>query len=160
VAGVLDLTIRIELMFLGQFYHNLDEKGRLTMPARFRELLAVDDGAYVLRGFDQNLMLLTSASFRVISERINHMSMTDPTARLLRRLIFSGTAPVDFDKAGRILLPQFLRDTASIESETVIVGAGDYVEIWSPKLWAAQTDQLNDVHVTTDRFAALDLASG
>lgn len=147
-------------MFLGQFYHNLDEKGRLTLPARFRELLAVDDGAYLLRGFDHNLMLLTSKSFKVVSDRINHMSMTDPTARLLRRLIFSGTAPVEFDKAGRILLPQYLREAADIESETVIVGAGDYVEIWSPKFWAAQTDQLNDVNLTADRFAALDLASG
>lgn len=146
-------------MFLGQFYHNLDDKGRLTMPARFRELLAVDEGAYLLRGFDQNLMLLTAESFNVISERINHMSMTDPTARLLRRLIFSGTAPVDFDKAGRVLLPQYLRDAAGIEGEAVIVGAGDYVEIWSPRLWAAQTDQLNDVNVTADRFAALDLAA-
>lgn len=146
-------------MFLGQFYHNLDDKGRLTMPARFRELLAVDDGAYLLRGFDQNLMLLTAESFNVVSERINHMSMTDPTARLLRRLIFSGTAPVDFDKAGRVLLPQYLRDAAGIEGEAVIVGAGDYVEIWSPRLWAAQTDQLNDVNVTADRFAALDLAA-
>jgi MraZ protein len=158
-TGVLDLNIRIELMFLGQFYHNLDEKGRLTLPARFRELLAIDDGAYLLRGFDQNLMLLTSTSFMVISERINHMSLTDPTARLLRRLIYSGTVPVEFDKAGRILLPQFLRVAAAIDSEAVIVGAGDYVEIWSPELWAGQTDQLNDVKVTADRFAALDLSS-
>lgn len=146
-------------MFFGQFYHNLDEKGRLTLPARFRELLIIDDGAYLLHGFDQNLMLLTSTSFKLISERINHMSLTDPTARLLRRLIYSGTVPVEFDKAGRILLPQFLRVAAAIDGEAVIVGVGDYVEIWSPELWARQTDQLNDVNVTADRFAALDLSS-
>jgi MraZ protein len=158
-TGVLDLIIRIELMFLGEFYHNLDEKGRLTLPALFRKMLAEDDGAYLLRGFDRNLMLLTSASFSIIYERVNHMSMTDPTARLLRRLIFSGAAPVEFDKAGRILLPPFLREGAEIQNEAVIVGAGDYVEIWSPKLWAAQRELLNDVNVTADRFAALDLAS-
>jgi MraZ protein len=158
-AGVLDLIIRIELMFLGEFYHNLDDKGRLTLPAVFRKMLAEDDGAYLLRGFDRNLMVLTSASFSIIYERVNKMSMTDPTARLLRRLIFSGAAPVEFDKAGRILLPQFLRDGADIQNEAVIVGAGDYVEIWAPKLWAAQRELLNDVDVTADRFAALDLAS-
>lgn len=146
-------------MFLGQFYHNLDAKGRLTLPARFRELLAGGEGAYLMHGFDQNLMLLTAASFEIIYNRINHMSMTDPTARLLRRLIFSGAVTAEFDKLGRVLLPQFLRDAARISSETVIVGAGDYVEIWSPKLWAEQTDQLNDVKVTADRFAALDLSA-
>lgn len=147
-------------MFLGQFYHNLDDKGRLTMPARFRELLAGDGGAYVMRGFDQNLMLLTSTSFSVIYERVNHMSMTQENARLLRRLIFSSAAPVEFDKAGRILLPQFLRDAAEINIEAVIVGAGDYVEIWSPAHWDAQTAQLNDAKINADRFAALDLTAG
>lgn len=147
-------------MFLGQFYHNLDGKGRLTMPARFRDLLAMDDGAFVMQGFDKNLMLLTSASFTLIYERVNQMSMTDPSARLLRRLIFSSAMPAEFDKTGRILLPQYLRDGAEIQTEAVIVGAGDYVEIWSSKFWKGQVDQLNDVKVTADRFAALDLASG
>jgi MraZ protein len=158
VTGVLDLNAGLELMFLGQFYHNLDSKGRLTLPVRLRELLAGEDGAYILHGFDQNLMLVTAASFEIIYNRINHMSMTDPTARLLRRLIFSGAVMAEFDKAGRVLLPQFLTDAVGIVNEAVIVGAGDYVEIWSPKEWTAQTSQLNDVAVTAGRFAALDLS--
>lgn len=145
-------------MFLGQFYHNIDEKGRLTMPARFRELLAVD-GAFVLRGFDHNLMVLTAESFALIYQRINHMSMTEPGARLLRRLIYSYAAPVEFDKTGRILIPPFLRDAAGIQSEVVIVGAGDYIEIWTPQSWQDQDSQLNDVNVTANRFAALDLST-
>jgi len=147
-------------MFLGEFYHTIDEKGRLTIPAEFRKVLAGDDGAYLMRGFDRNLMLVTSASFSIIYERVNHLSMTDPTARLLRRLIFSGAKTVEFDKLGRILLPLISREGADIQVDAVIIGAGDYVEIWSPKLWAAQREQLNDVNVTADRFAALDLASG
>jgi MraZ protein len=146
-------------MFLGQFYHTLDEKGRLTIPARFRELLG-PNGAFILRGFDQNLMVLSSASFEVIYRRINQMSMTDPTARLLRRLIFSTAASVEFDKIGRFILPQFLRTEAAIQNEAVVVGAGDYIEIWSPGRWNGQVEQLQDTETNATRFAALDLASG
>ena len=146
-------------MFLGQFYHTLDEKGRLTIPARYRDLL-VSDGAYILRGFEKNLMVLPSSLFAIIYKRINQMSMTDPVARLLRRLIFSTAAPVEFDKIGRILIPQFLRDDAAILNEAVVVGAGDYIEIWSPEMWSGQIEQLQDAETTATRFAALDLASG
>jgi transcriptional regulator MraZ len=159
-TGVLDLNTRLELMFLGQFYHNIDEKGRLTLPARFRELLAEDNGAYVMHGFDQNLMLLPSSMFGTIYERITKMSLTEPSARQLRRMIFSSAAQVDFDKNGRILIPQFLRDAANISGDAVIVGTGNYIEIWTPKLWTVQTDQLNNPEITSDRFAALDLSSG
>ena len=145
-------------MFLGQFYHSLDEKGRLILPARYRELL-IADGAVLMRGFDQNLMVLTSASFKIIYERINRMSMTDPTARLLRRLIFSTAVQVEMDKTGRMLVPQFLREVAEIDSDAMVVGAGDYIEIWSQTQWNAQMAQLKDVNVTSDRFKALDLAS-
>jgi MraZ protein len=146
-------------MFLGQFYHNLDEKGRLTLPARIRELLAEDGGAYLMRGFDQNLMLLTSASFDVVYRRVAKMSLTEPTARLLRRHIFASAILVEFDRNGRILIPQFLREVAEISGEAVIVGNGNYVEIWSPKLWMNQMEQLKDPDITADRFAALDLTS-
>jgi len=109
-------------MFLGQYQHNIDEKGRLTIPARFRDQLA--DGAYIIRGFDRNLMVLTPAYFETLYDRVNHMNLTDPTARLLKRLIFSGADRVEVDKAGRILLPQFLRQSASLNGDVVVVGVG------------------------------------
>jgi MraZ protein len=143
-------------MFLGQFYHNLDEKGRLTVPARFRDLL-VPDGAYVMQGFDHNLVVLPSGSFESLSHRINSMSMTDPTARLLRRLLFSSADRVDVDRAGRILIPQFLRDANDLQNSVVVVGNGDYFEIWTPEEWAVQTEQLQDAQSNAHRFAELDL---
>ncbi len=146
-------------MFLGQFYHNLDDKGRLTVPARFRDVLAAE-GAYVLQGFDQNLLVLTAPTFEAISRRVNEMSMTDPMTRLLRRLLFSTANRVDVDRVGRILIPQFLRQSASLESDVVIVGAGDYFEIWSPDTWNKQVDQLQDVEANAQRFMTLELASG
>jgi MraZ protein len=146
-------------MFLGQFYHSLDDKGRLTIPARFRELLA-DEGAYLMQGFDQNLMVLTRTSFEAISRRINQTSMTDPTARLLRRLLYSTADRVEVDRVGRILLPQYLRETAGLDGEAVIIGAGEHFEIWSPDRWAAQTEQINDSEANAQRFESYELLFG
>lgn len=144
-------------MFLGQYQHSLDKKNRLTIPARYRELLV--DGAYVTRGFDQNLMVMTTSAFETISQRVNGMSITDPIARLLRRLIFSNGERVDVDKGGRILIPQFQRKAAYLESDVMVVGVGNYFEIWSPSLWAEQNVQLQDAEANVDRFAIFDISS-
>lgn len=145
-------------MFLGRFRHNLDDKGRLTVPARFRERLAAE-GAYVMQGFDRNLMVLPSSAFEVMSRRINQMSMTDPDARLLRRLLFSTADQVEIDKSGRILLPQFLRQSAGLDAPVVVVGLGDYFEIWSPETWERQEAQLEEAQSNAQRFTALNLTS-
>jgi len=142
-------------MFLGQYEHIIDEKGRMTIPARFRELLA--DGAFITQGFDQNLIVLTTASFTSIYERVNQMSVTDPNARQLRRLIFSRADRLDFDKAGRILIPQFLRQVNCLETGAMVVGVGNYFEIWSPELWRKQNDLLQDAETNNQRFATLNL---
>jgi MraZ protein len=86
--------------------------------------------------------------------------MTDPVARLLKRLIFSNADRVDVDKVGRILIPQFLRDAVELDGEAVIVGVGDYFEIWSTKIWQDQVAQLKDVEANAHRFMALDLSPG
>ena len=145
-------------MFLGRFHHNLDEKGRLTVPARFRDLL-VPDGAYIVQGFDHNLMVLPSSTFESLSHRINTMSITNPTARMLRRLLFSTADHVGVDKAGRILIPQFLRETANLQNRVMVIGNGEYFEIWSPEDWAAQNDELQEAQSNAQHFAALDLTS-
>ncbi len=142
-------------MFLGRFEHTIDEKGRMTIPARYREQLEV--GAYITLGFDQNLIVLTTSLFEQISLRVKQMSMTDPSARLLRRLIFSSAALVDFDKSGRILIPQFLRDAVSIETNAILVGVGDYFEVWSAENWNKQNSQLNDADTNAQRFSTLNL---
>jgi MraZ protein len=146
-------------MFLGRFYHTLDDKGRLTIPARFRDLL-LPDGAYVMQGFDKNLLVLPTAAFNVLSQEVNQKSMTDPTSRLLRRLVFSTANRLEFDRAGRILIPQFLRQSAGLDTDVVVVGAGRYFEIWSPDAWEAQDEQLQDAQANAQRFSAFDLTSG
>jgi MraZ protein len=144
------------MFFLGQFYHNLDEKGRLTIPSRFREVLAVESG-YIMQGFDRNLMVLTSNAFESISQHVNQMSLADPKVRQLRRLLFSSANPIEIDRVGRILIPQILRQQAGLVNEAVIVGVNEFFEIWSPELWSEQMSQLNDSESNAQRFGAMDI---
>jgi MraZ protein len=145
-------------MFLGQFQHNLDEKGRLMIPARYRELLAA--GAFITQGFDRCLMVMTDAYFAQVYDRINSMNLADPTARLLRRLILSNAYPVEVDKVGRILLPGNLRQVIALNGEAIVAGQGDYFEVWNPADWNQQMDQLQDIETNNHRFATLDLSRG
>jgi MraZ protein len=147
-------------MFLGQFQHNLDDKGRLMIPARFRELL--EGGAFITQGFDKCLMVMTDAYFKQVYERIETMNLADPTARLLRRLILSNAYPVEVDKVGRILMPQNLRTFLGIATEgsgeLIVAGQGEYFEVWMPAMWSEQMAQLQDTDANNQRFSTLDLS--
>ena len=143
-------------MFLGQFQHNLDDKGRLMIPARFRELLAA--GAFITQGFDRCLMVMTDTYFKQVYDRISAMNLADPMARLLRRLILSNAYAIETDKVGRILLPQNLRESILLEGEAILAGQGDYFEVWNPAEWNAQMAQLQDIETNNQRFATLDLS--
>lgn len=144
-------------MFLGQFQHNLDDKGRLMIPARFRELLA--GGAFITQGFDKCLMVMTETYFKQVYERIDSMNLADPIARQLRRLILSNAYSVEPDKVGRILVPQNLRNFLGIASgELVVAGQGEYFEVWTPDEWSGQMTILQDTEANKARFATLDLS--
>ena len=143
-------------MFLGRYHHNLDEKGRLTIPAKFRDALA--EGAFLTQGFDRNLRLLTEVDFEAMAAQINRLSMTDPAIRQLRRLIFATASHVQLDRIGRTLVPQFLREFAGLDNEAIIVGVGEAIEIWSPEVWAEQESLLLDAQANAQKFAELDLS--
>jgi MraZ protein len=144
-------------MFLGRYQHSIDDKGRLMVPARFRELL--EGGAYLTQGFDKCLMVMTETHFTQVYETITSMSLTDPNARLLRRLIFSNAYQVELDKIGRILVPGNLRQYAGFENDAVITGQGEYFEIWAPAEWDKQAALLGDAEANNHRFATLNLSS-
>jgi MraZ protein len=147
-----------QMFFLGQYRHTIDDKGRLTIPARFRELLA--DGAYITQGFDRNLMVLAAPAFEAMMRKVyTSSSMTDPNDRDLKRLLFSTADKVEPDKNGRILIPQFLRELHQLDGEAVLVGVGDYFEIWSSAHWNQQMDLLQDTEANSQRFADLDLTT-
>jgi MraZ protein len=144
-------------MFLGQFQHTLDDKGRMMVPARYRDLLAA--GAYITPGFDKCLMMMTDAYFNEMYNIINSMNMADPTTRALRRLILSNAYPVEVDKVGRVHLPQNLRQFLGVESgELIVAGQGDYFEVWALADWQAQMEDIQDAQANEQRFATLNLS--
>jgi MraZ protein len=152
-AALKDLVAQ---MFLGHFQHSLDEKGRLMIPARFREPL--EGGAYITQGFDRCLMVMTDAYFTQVYQRVNAMNLADPSARLMRRLIFSNAYPVEVDKVGRILVPQNMRQFIGLDAEAILAGQGEYFEVWTPAAWSEQMAQIQDTVANNQRFAALDLS--
>ena len=143
-------------MFLGQYQHSLDAKGRLIVPASFRDELA--EGGFVTRGFDRCLMVMTLDYFEVVYQRINSMNLADPSTRELRRLFFANPYSITPDKVGRINLPSDLRQFAQIETDTTVAGQGEYFEIWLPTLWEKQMTTLENAEANTERFSALDLS--
>ena len=145
-------------MFLGHYQHNLDDKGRLMIPARFRDLLA-GNSAFITQGFDKCLAVMTENHFQQVYEQIESMNLTDPNARLLRRLILANAYPVEVDKVGRILVPQTLRAFLQIESEAVVVGQGPYFEVWKPADWKIQMDAMQDVETNNVRLATLQIST-
>jgi MraZ protein len=145
-------------VFLGQFAHNVDAKGRLTIPVRFRASLAA--GAFVTQGFERNLMVYTTDSFERLAKRANMLSSTDPEARAVRRMIFGGATEVSLDSVGRILIPPFLREFAELKDEVTVVGVGEYFEIWSTEAWLKELASVTDAESNSRRFAAFDLSAG
>lgn len=145
-------------MFLGRYQHTIDDKGRLIVPARFRELLS--NGAFVTQGFDGNLMVLTTESFDLISQKIRTTSITDPHARLLKRFLYSSGEQVEVDRAGRILIPQFLRQAAGLDGDVIIVGVGEHFEIWSSDQWQEQARQIEEVKEQADLFTEFEIPAG
>jgi MraZ protein len=144
-------------MFLGQYQHNLDDKGRLMVPARYRDLLAA--GAYITQGFDKCLMVMTEEHFNEVYAILNGLNMADQSARMLRRLILSNAYQVEADKVGRILVPQNLREFLGVASgELIVAGQGEYFEVWTPAEWKSQMDILHDVEANAQRFATLNLS--
>ena len=126
-------------VFLGEFDHSLDDKGRLAVPARFRA--ALDDGLVITRGLEPCLVIWDTDSWRGISERVRTLNQWQGDARRMQRLFFSGASPAQLDKLGRVVIPQFLREYAQLEGEVVVVGLGDRIEVWAREAWTRERAQ-------------------
>jgi MraZ protein len=141
-------------VFLGRHGHNLDEKGRLALPARYREELR--DGVVITRGFDDCLLVYPMAAWAPLAERVSALSIGDPDVRLLRRMLFANATDLMLDRQGRILVPAELRAHAGLDREAVVVGMHSFIEIWSPNGWAAQDELVErDGASIAEKLAAL-----
>ena len=123
----------VENMFLGEYRHALDEKGRLFIPAKLRESLGKH--FYVSKGFDHCLFVYDEAQWAEFSAKLNALSMGQKKNRDIKRFFFSGACEIACDKQGRALLAANLREYAGLSKYTVIVGVGNKAEIWSAEAW-------------------------
>jgi len=124
-------------MFYGEYFHSIDRKGRLILPAKFREVAKANfiEKFYITRGLDKCLFMFSEEEWRTQENKFKAISFTKQQARTFNRLYFSGAADVQPDKQGRILLPQYLKDFAHIKKEVIIVGVSNRVEIWAKDEW-------------------------
>lgn len=120
-------------MFIGEYRHNLDSKGRVIIPAKFREQLSLN--IILTRGLDGCITVYTQDQWQTIYEQLKKLPTTKRESRMYIHMITSKAAEVSIDKQGRVLIPSSLISEANIEKECVIVGAADHFEIWSQQRW-------------------------
>ena len=141
-------------MFLGRYAHTIDAKGRIAVPARFREELA--GGVVLTRGIDRCLALYPMAAWQPLAEKVSALPISDPDARIFRRMVFAEAIDLELDGQGRILLPPDLRRYAEIERDAFVVGVNSSIEIWSPARWESVTAVMDaDGAAIAQRLASL-----
>ena len=128
-------------MFLGSHNHNLDAKGRIAIPARFRDELK--GGLVVTRGFDRCIALYPMPVWSELSQRINDLSFADANVRQFRRMVFAEAIDLDLDSQGRILLPAELRTFAEIDREAIVIGVHSSIEIWNLQRWQSNAQEMD-----------------
>ncbi len=120
-------------MFIGEYSHNLDNKGRLAVPSKFRPLL--EQGAVVTKGLDNCLFLYPKDKWEKIAQKFAALPISQAKARAFARHMLAGAMSVEFDGQGRITLPEYLRKFACLDKKTIIAGLFDRLEIWDEEIW-------------------------
>ncbi|MBU0540556.1 division/cell wall cluster transcriptional repressor MraZ [Patescibacteria group bacterium] len=129
-------------MFIGEFHHTLDEKSRLSVPVKFRSALA--EGAVVTRGLDSSLFLYPKEEWSKLAAKLAALPLGQADTRAFARLMLAGAMEVQLDKAGRIVIPEYLRAYAGLAKNVAVTGLFDRIEIWDEGKWrayAAQTEK-------------------
>jgi MraZ protein len=129
-------------VFMGEYQHSIDEKGRLTIPAKFREGLG--QSFVVTRGLDQCLFVYPMDEWKALEERLKSLPFTKADARAFTRFFFSGATECEWDKQGRVNIPPTLREHAGIQKECVVIGVSNRVEIWSKEKWESYFEGAED----------------
>jgi MraZ protein len=129
-------------MFFGEFEHSIDSKGRLTIPAKFKEALA--GGIVITRGLDGCLWAFTKEEWKKVSEKIASLTMASAEARQFTRFMFASAAEAIPDRHGRVIIPQKLQAYAGIDGEVVVAGMMNKLEIWNPQHWVEEQDKVTE----------------
>ncbi len=120
-------------MFLGEYSHNIDDKNRLAIPAKFRSDLK--QGAVITRGLDNCLFLFTKKDWQNLVDKISQLPLTQANARSFSRMMLMGAMEVELDKLGRILIPDYLKQFATLKKQVVVGGVLNRIEIWDEAKW-------------------------
>lgn len=132
-------------MFMGEYNHTIDTKGRVIVPSKFRETLGEE--FVVTKGLDGCLFVYDNNEWAVFEEKLKSLPITNKDARAFVRFFLAGAASVEVDKQGRILLPGSLRDFAELKKDIVLIGVGSRIEIWSKERWegAASFEDMDEI---------------
>lgn len=142
-------------MFMGEYNHTIDAKGRLIVPSRFRDILG--DEFVVTKGLDGCLFVYANDEWQKFEEKLTALPLTSKNAREFVRFFHAGAASVEVDKQGRILLPGNLRTFGNLEKDVVLVGVGSRIEIWSKDRWDQEGDG-NNMEDIAEQMESLGLS--
>lgn len=120
-------------MFMGEYSHSIDNKGRLIFPAKFRDELG--ETFIATKGLDNCLFVYTRSEWAILEEKLKRLPIAKPEARAFVRFFFSGAAELECDKQGRVLLPTNLRDHARLDKDVVVIGVSTRIEVWDKVAW-------------------------
>ncbi len=126
-------------MFYGEYLHGIDRKGRLILPAIFRDVCKENgiEKFFLTRGLDKCIFMFTESEWRVQEQKFKNLSFTKQESRSFNRMFFSGADDVAPDKQGRFIIPPYLKEYAGIKRDTVIIGVSNRIEIWDKTQWAS-----------------------
>ena len=131
-----------EIMFIGEYHHTIDEKGRIIIPAKFREELG--NNFIITRGIENCLFVYSTENWAKITNKLNSLPFTKKDARTFNRFFMSGATDVELDKQGRVNISKPLIDYANLLKDCVIIGTGDRLEVWSQESWDSFFDSTKD----------------
>ena len=132
-------------MFIGEYEHTIDEKGRVAVPSKMRR--EIGSGAVVTRGIDNCLWLFSGKEWAKLAEKLANLPLSDANSRAFSRLMLAGAMEVEFDSQGRILLPSYLRNYAELKKTVIVAGLFNRLEIWNQTKWQeykAKTEKATD----------------
>ena len=133
------MKVGANYMFMGEYQHSIDAKGRIIVPAKFREELG--ESFVVTRGLDKCLFAYPMSEWKVLEEKLKKLPLTKKDARAFTRFFFSGAIECEVDKQGRINIPQTLRKYAVLEKDCVVIGVSNRIEFWSSEKWEEYSDE-------------------
>ncbi len=141
-------------MFIGEYRHNLDEKRRVSLPAKFRR--ALGKKVVITKGFEKCLVVYPHKEWEGVVEKLQKLPTTRQKARSLARVILAGAVEVEIDKLGRVVIPEYLTQYAQLQKEVIILGLGNRLEIWNEQQWQeyrkSTEDQVEEIAEDLQEF--------